>query len=512
MQAVNRILRMKPDNMYYVKYILRPGVQLQHPAIRGVDGQIAQGDSFHNDRFPDLTPITSSGRNHMAKIEFHMGTFEATQQDESPPSVETLEVLVWGRGGTSKQWFAMGSGMNLDASMNFWIEVRYSVQGLPVFYTRSILSHAWNDVCEGQRARLEEFIEGKTKAFGFGDILPETALSLERKTFTWKDDKGQEQTHVDYELQVRLDFGAVFGHSGPGERMVEIRFSGLDLDQGLNFMRELIADLEAACQGRHPDPGLLPPGSSHWPFARELNRRVYDKIAEHYAERYFDEPLLSDAFDGWLAQLPESGHVLDAGCGHGDPVIARLLERGFRVTGSDISPVMLERARAKFPQVEFWERDTTELDADSLFDGVCSFSSMIYLDPIDFFHSIYRVYKALKPGGLLFLSGCDLDPSCRGQPYHVEFKEWLWGETRGIEECTHALEEHGYFKVLKTVVTESEETRQQRIAKWRIQRQLEHDEWLASLGPDANIKRPDYSEVNPILSYPYVVIAQKQAR
>jgi hypothetical protein len=29
-------------------------------AIRGIDGQIAHGDSFHNDRFPDLGPIIFS--------------------------------------------------------------------------------------------------------------------------------------------------------------------------------------------------------------------------------------------------------------------------------------------------------------------------------------------------------------------------------------------------------------------------------------------------------------------
>jgi SAM-dependent methyltransferase len=449
----------------------------------------------------------------MAKIEFHRETFGSTQEDDSPPSVESLEILVWGSGGTATQEFVIGSGGNFNASTNFWIEVRYSVQGLPVFYTRNIVSHAWGDVCEGQLARLEEFSKGKEEVFAFGDMLPETSLSLERKTYTYDDGEGQEHTYVDCGLNIHLDFGAIFGHSGPGERLVEILFPNIELEEGLGFMRELIAGLEAACQGRHPDPGLLPPGFSQWPFVRELNRRSYDKISETYDEDYFEEdPLLKDAFDNWISKLPESAHVLDAGCGHGDPVITHLLERGLRVTGSDLSPVMLGRARAKFPQVEFWEKDTTELEAEAEFDGVCSFSSMIYLDPIDFFHSIYRIYRALKPGGSLFLYGYDLHPGWRGRPYQLTLGHWMWDYTRGLEETTRALEEHGYFKVAKTVMTESEEALQKRIAEWREEKQKEHDEWLASLGPDTNIEHTDYSTATPKLLYPYLVIAQKQER
>lgn len=175
-------------------------------------------------------------------------------------------------------------------------------------------------------------------------MLPETGCrSLARKTNTYTSN-GQEQISTYYTLNIHLDFGTVFGHSGPGGRMIEIQFPNIDLEEGLCFMRELVADLEAACQGRHPDPGLLPPDFSDWLFARELNRRAYDQIAVDYVENYFAEPLLQDAFDNWLAQLPTSGSVLDAGCGHGDPVITRLLERGCHVTGSDLSPAMLTRA------------------------------------------------------------------------------------------------------------------------------------------------------------------------
>lgn len=74
----------------------------------------------------------------MAKIEIIK-----EETEDSPRSVECLEMLVWGTGGAPGQEFAIGSGSNFDASTNFWIEIRYSIQGLPIFYTRNVVSHAW---------------------------------------------------------------------------------------------------------------------------------------------------------------------------------------------------------------------------------------------------------------------------------------------------------------------------------------------------------------------------------
>ena len=443
----------------------------------------------------------------MAKIEI---VKEATE--DAPRSVEALEVIVWGAGGTPRQEFVIGSGSNFDASTNFWLEIRYSVQGLPVYYTRNAFSHAWGDVCTGQLAGLEAFERDERQGFGFGDMLPETGLSLLREKHTYPDGNGGEQTSATYTLSISADLGAIFGHSSPGLRMLELRLTDIELEEGLRFMRELILELEAACQDRHPDPGQFPPGFSQWPFARELNLRAYDQVSVDYQENYFAEPLLNEAFEGWLAQLPAGGRVLDAGCGHGDPVIGRLLERGFGAVGSDLSPAMLARARQQFPTVEFWERAVTEIEAEAAFEGVCSFSSLLYLDQVDFFHGLYRLHQALKPGGLLFLYGYNLHPTWRGEPYRVTLGQWMWGSTRGIAETSRALEQHGYFKVLQTLETTPEAERLEKTAQWRAEKQKEHDEWLQSLPPATHIPRTDYSTVTPSLPYPYAVIAQKLTR
>jgi hypothetical protein len=63
---------------------------------------------------------------------------------------------------------------------------------------------------------------------------------------------------------------------------------------------------------------------------------------------------------------------------------------------------------------------------------------MLYLDPIDLSHSIYRLYQALKPGGQLFLYAYDTHPSWRGLPYSVEINQWMWSWTYCMEEAAQA--------------------------------------------------------------------------
>jgi SAM-dependent methyltransferase len=246
---------------------------------------------------------------------------------------------------------------------------------------------------------------------------------------------------------------------------------------------------------------------------------------------------LKKAFDGWMKELPRGGYVLDAGCGHGVPVITRLLKKGFQVTGSDFSPAMLESARKKFPRVSFRERAITDIEEESIFDGVCSFSSILYLDTIDLFNSIYRLYRALKPGGRLFLFGYDLHPTWRGVPLHEDLNHWMWGGTFSKEEISNALEEHGYFKVTKAEDVDTEKEREKRVEQVRLSEQKEYERLMGHF-PSLNhmVEKIQSAEGMHLLegfhlpenlsqllpanipinsgrvAYPYVVIAEKNGR
>lgn len=439
----------------------------------------------------------------MAKIEIT----DSSDGDSLPASVETIEVRPWGVAGKSRQSFDIGSGANFSADGNIWLEIQYAVQGVHVFYTRNFL-HCMRDTCDtpGRLERLDRFAaDEQLDSFGFGDMLPATSLVLKRSRYEWDG-----QTHSSYALEISADMGVVFGRTSPGDRMLTITLKYIPLEWGVQFMRDLILEIDCAFQGRRPDPAGLSPGASEWSFARQLNRQAYDLIAQNYQEDYYSNPQLSSLFEAWLDGLPRGGHILDAGCGHGDPVVARLLERGFQVTGIDLSPGMLQRAREQFPGVEFFDLAVTDLEEEAVFDGACSLSSVLYLDPIDLSHGFYRLHRALKPGGALLLYAYDQHPDWRGLPYSREIHQWMWSWTYSLEEAVQALEEHGYFKVIRAENVTTEEQKERMAELWRKSELESWERFNREMMPGLPLlPPPDLTHLPAQLAYCYAIVAQR---
>jgi cyclopropane fatty-acyl-phospholipid synthase-like methyltransferase len=77
--------------------------------------------------------------------------------------------------------------------------------------------------------------------------------------------------------------------------------------------------------------------------------------------------------DDVVSRLDHGARVLDLGCGGGSPETKRLAQL-FAVTGVDISPQQVERARAAIPEAEFICADFTDLELPAAsFDAVVSF-------------------------------------------------------------------------------------------------------------------------------------------
>jgi hypothetical protein len=82
----------------------------------------------------------------------------------------------------------------------------------------------------------------------------------------------------------------------------------------------------------------------------------YDKVAEEYVQRIFDElqhkPLDRELLDRLIVDVQGLGPICDLGCGPGH--VARYLhERGADVVGVDLSPGMVEQARRLNPGIPF---------------------------------------------------------------------------------------------------------------------------------------------------------------
>jgi SAM-dependent methyltransferase len=155
------------------------------------------------------------------------------------------------------------------------------------------------------------------------------------------------------------------------------------------------------------------------------------------------------AFEDWAALLPPGGHVLDIGCGHGTPVVATLLARGFEVTGIDLSEGMLTRARAKYPAAHFSNRTAAELTEEDGYDGVCAFFSLLHTDPIELRVAFDRIRRALKPGGYLLIGSLISDLSARLAPMYRFKGQWVWGNEFSLEELQTALAECNRFTIVR---------------------------------------------------------------
>jgi SAM-dependent methyltransferase len=127
-------------------------------------------------------------------------------------------------------------------------------------------------------------------------------------------------------------------------------------------------------------------------------------------QRLFDRMIAPFGAAAVDALAPTAGdHVLDVGCGTGATAIAAA-ERGARVTGADISPTMIEAARARAPQLDFVVADAQTDALGGPYDAVLSrFGVMFFDDPVAAFANIRR---ACPDGRMAFVCwrSPDLNP------------------------------------------------------------------------------------------------------
>ena len=104
----------------------------------------------------------------------------------------------------------------------------------------------------------------------------------------------------------------------------------------------------------------------------------------------------------FLARLPEAGAVLELGTGNGRDAAA-MLAAGFAVTPSDASPELAAQAAARLGHpVRILAFD--ELDDIALYDGIWACAALLHAPRAELTDDFARIFRALKPGGLLWAS------------------------------------------------------------------------------------------------------------
>lgn len=172
---------------------------------------------------------------------------------------------------------------------------------------------------------------------------------------------------------------------------------------------------DGTTQGSTPvDPADPAVPADDLPGSRAEQAAAFDAIGDRYDEAFpHKEGQL--AAGSWLAAgLPPGSRVLDLGCGTGLPSAKQLADAGLRVTGVDLSTVMVDRARAHVPAARFLQADIADLPAGEplepgSFAGVAAFFSLLMLRRAEIGPALGTVHTLLEPGGLLALSMVEAD-------------------------------------------------------------------------------------------------------
>ncbi len=153
---------------------------------------------------------------------------------------------------------------------------------------------------------------------------------------------------------------------------------------------------------------------------------VFDKAAKDY-DGWYDTALGKHVDDvetqcafKWVRPL-EKSHFLDVGCGTGN-FTQKLVSKGHKVTGIDISENMLQIAREKVPEAIFHKMDVYNLAFDdNTFDNVISMAAFEFIEHPK--KALDELMRVVKPGGTIIVGAIHLD-SPWGALYTSEaFKE-----------------------------------------------------------------------------------------
>ncbi len=157
------------------------------------------------------------------------------------------------------------------------------------------------------------------------------------------------------------------------------------------------------------------------------NLRARSALYERFAKS--SKPYRRWVFDGY--DFGESADVLEVGCGDGTVwrENADRIPSGWRLTLTDLSPGMLEAARAVLGnRAEYAIADVDELPfADDSFDGVIANHMLFHIEERG--QAFSQIHRVLRPGGLLVAT-------TNGKTHGRELRELappregIWSKTR----------------------------------------------------------------------------------
>jgi SAM-dependent methyltransferase len=130
-----------------------------------------------------------------------------------------------------------------------------------------------------------------------------------------------------------------------------------------------------------------------------------ERVHGELVHKPLDRALLAAFAEQVLDAFGGTASVCDAGCGPGH-ISAFLADRGLTMTGIDLSPAMIARARELHPDLTFAVGTMTALEVgDGHWQGLIAFYSLIHLTSDEELRDALREFhRTLVDGGLLLVA------------------------------------------------------------------------------------------------------------
>ncbi len=131
--------------------------------------------------------------------------------------------------------------------------------------------------------------------------------------------------------------------------------------------------------------------------------KTYERIARKYHSIHKNPQEIAWLLDRFL-KMVKGKKVLDIGCGNGRDT-KYMSEKGFDVTGIDLSSNMLKIAEKFAPKAKFYRMDMRKIGfKDKSFDGLWALSSFMHIPKSQAYQTLEEFRRVLKDDGIMLVS------------------------------------------------------------------------------------------------------------
>lgn len=170
---------------------------------------------------------------------------------------------------------------------------------------------------------------------------------------------------------------------------------------------------------------------------------IYEANAEAFDRDRGRQLMEAKYLDVVLARLRGERHVLDLGCGTGEPIARYLIERGCKVTGVDAAAAMVAICAERFPDMTWRVGDMRHLALEQRFDAIVAWDSFFHL-AVSAQRDMFPIFRDhAKPGALLLFTSGPAHGEAMGEIYG----EPLYHASLAAEEYRELLAANGFTLV-----------------------------------------------------------------